>query len=1282
MAPFSTSPSQSVWTPMQHEVDLNGYYPSSSGGEIGDQSTESKASRQRRGSSPGKRALNWFRSRSASPASVNNNLEDGPSSPSSFVVRKVTKQPGGVSHITDVHGSPVDEHIHQPGYPYQQVKSRPLSLGVPPGGPGGGTGYGTAKSTNDGRPEPERQEQPYERGRSRSKSPNRPPSPGAINAGAFRVGRIAPGPLSYRQAAEQHEEMLAKKQHNEGRKLSDSSSLRDGTAKPPSGPRISPFPTGLGQYSTSPQQTSPLAGSVAQPAVSNVSAQANELPSRFSMPVHIPHGSGLPPVIPLEGIPSPVKIPYSPNRIGASPFGSASPAGSPGFYGGTSHEDRTSSQPGSPHFASKWFKGLFGKSPRLEDRDDGIYSNEGSWIRQGISANDTLPNHAMTQQNPNAWSDGIPLAGNGPVRRDQRDSPRDSVEAEAMARKKHSMMMAAKIEDEHRNKLINGEHPSQQDKQRSFDVSNSAQKQWLPSQVIGDALLSQEPEQWDPPQSKSPPGRKPAPRFTVQDLAAMSEKEREQVATVVDPEDRLSKLEGKLTPAQQIIAETRSKMSTRDENVAKEQLSESAKQPINTLVQRGFDTNRRSSNGADRPPTLPTKSPHGSEIKQSDAEVIKEEPKETKFVPIVPRQAAPRTLSNAGPSGLTAGSGPMPKDMPMSHALQEMMVRFYRFERYAVPLMRSLEGRLIDIERDNQMSLNGDGMSANSARDREMDKWVGQMTKLMRHEVGQLQAATHELRGSRELLAAVAKNQGIGTTSSGFLPSQPPTQTKGTSKANESGEPVKLNSEASQNVASDVRRGTNASSSSFKSVVRKTEDLKGAAAASTTENSSPNGRKRYTHALGRPMQDGKISPLVSPRKEIDQPMLETPSSPSPSDISAASRRAVSIDERLKALMVDKSRSPSLNTQDANSSLKSAMSLHGTANQSGSREESISDDTSFEKVSLPKRNANAKIGDDYQLVTAREGSEASATSASGQSSDDVLIKTMDEEDEDDISTVPELSTKRSKHLQTPSSFSSQTDTTIKPSKAQEQSVKRQSSLIVNSRAISTPTSPGRLPLSPNLTGNSLRLATPTRQGSTSPISMVPNESTSNIKTATHASNGLRARAQSYLQNAEQPSSNSGSGLNSANISASNSSSWNRMSSNSSSPQPPSSPSKVSPLKFSSSSNVLRDRDLNGSGDQSSKVQFPSSSSEEVVTVRPLNFKKSAHSIKSNGGQRSDRADSSEEKSAGPLTPGNFDTIKGNNTIKSSFSTAANSAVSTPSRPSIKDRVAFFDSAQKA
>jgi len=118
--------SGSPWAMQQHGVDYNGYVPSSNG--VGDNSFDSSQSRNRRGSSPGKRALNWFsRSRSASPQQME------PPSPTSFVVRNVTKQPGGVSH-------------GQGSQDYHQVKSQPLttSLGVPPGGPGGGVGYGTS----------------------------------------------------------------------------------------------------------------------------------------------------------------------------------------------------------------------------------------------------------------------------------------------------------------------------------------------------------------------------------------------------------------------------------------------------------------------------------------------------------------------------------------------------------------------------------------------------------------------------------------------------------------------------------------------------------------------------------------------------------------------------------------------------------------------------------------------------------------------------------------------------------------------------------------------------------------------------------------------------------------------------------------------------------------------------------------------------------------------------------------------------------------------------------
>ncbi len=133
------------------------------------------------------------------------------------------------------------------------------------------------------------------------------------------------------------------------------------------------------------------------------------------------------------------------------------------------------------------------------------------------------------------------------------------------------------------------------------------------------------------------------------------------------------------------------------------------------------------------------------------------------------RGVAPLQTTNPnGSSGqrssiLSPGTGPMPSDLPLRDALQEMMARFYRFERYSVPLIRSLETRLLDIERDamlanNPQSRSGARASVVSNHSAEMDHWVSQMTSLMKHEVGQLKCATRELKESRELVATVARH--------------------------------------------------------------------------------------------------------------------------------------------------------------------------------------------------------------------------------------------------------------------------------------------------------------------------------------------------------------------------------------------------------------------------------------------------------------------------------------------------------------------------------------------
>ncbi|UZJ51541.1 hypothetical protein CBS101457_000861 [Exobasidium rhododendri] len=1083
--------SGSPWALQQHSIDYNGYMQSPNG--VGDNSFDSTQSRQRRGSSPGKRALNWLtKSRSASPNPVE------PPSPTSFVVRNVTKQPGGVSHG------------QQAGQDYHQMKSLPLafSLGVPPGGPGGGVGYGTATSSNDGRPE--------QHGRGRSPSPTRPPSPGAIKAGAFRAGRISPGPLSRSQAysngqgdRSDHSRDRGQQQHiqQQQQQQSSSSPVRAPMQiSAPSGPRRSP--NGQYQEGSSLHQSSPLAGSILEPSLTTVDVNASQHPSRISVPVHLPPGMRPPPIIPLEGLPSPINIPSSPAHAGVSPLGSVSP-------GGHGMRDQQGKSPSSPNVASRWMKGLFGKSPKLGEGEDGIYSeagNESQWMRQGISPN-TANAPYSSKRHENTWSDGSPLAAGSRIK--------DEVEAEE--RKRHSMQMAARIEDQHRNSVMKNQ------------LTHSNNQAWIPKQAIEDVST-----EWDPPQSKSPPGRKPAPTYTALDLQQMSQKEREEVAEQVDPNDHLSGLEGRLTPAQQIIAETRSKQVARQRS-----------QGIDTQVQRGFETEvqRRPRSSDTRGPPLPSKSPQTFMRKREEGkEGVGEGEDDLVEMPIrrrssrrSPVKAAPATQAPPAMSksdaprptapGLTAGNGPMPKEMSISAALQEMMVRFYRFERYAVPLMRSMEARLVDVERDNQMALHGDAMSANSTRDREMDKWVGQMTGLMKHEVGQLQAATREIRQGRELLAKLSTLQKESTSE--VLPSQketPPPEQVGPAKEAVGGGGIDSSTTAPADVVGkqssrragekedqvgELRgtkverdRASNFSSSSFKSAIPVKTALdanrpnegpsqrqQGQAASGGAKTSS-NGRPKYTSILGRPRLDGKASPAVqSPTKDsVDFPSSDS-SAPSPSpSIKSNNRRGQSVDDRLKALMGDsKSRSGSLASGSTHGSERSASLLGRRGEEEEEEEES--DNTSFEKI------LSQPIGGDYQVVMARGASKASARTASGggdENDDSSLLEVNEQQKREDLMTKKRTSINR--HLQEPSSHTSKTESTIQKLSLPQEQVREKSSRRSQSGSRSYPASPN-----------------PSQQRqSTSPAAL---STAKMVSTAPFASNGLRARAQSYLLSAD-------------------------------------------------------------------------------------------------------------------------------------------------------------------
>ena len=1183
------------FAPPQHEVD----YQPFAGNAVDKQRSVSPASAS-------KKFWPFNRSRSSSPSVANgqasphsnagsasrsrktsaNSFGRGSSpQPQGFVVRNVTRQPGGVSvpssPVDDVTPSAyrrsIDQQGGQPsprrmtledsdddqqdphsGLQYRRSKSRPVgfanhTLGVPPGGPGGGVGYGTAKSSNDGRPEPyhspshpassiSRPSSPggnsitaggFQRGiKERGRSPRKSPSQHSQGHGsthsressASRSGKvikpmITPGPKSLAQQQGGAEQWQAPhgaqpQQPDMSRRTSFQSNRPHGLAGPrdfPGAPR-SPHdqpPTSPLDMAHSPRQSSPLALSHSPAAghttsaVSPVQAQSHSAhlhgpPSSMSFP----SSSGLqapddreaadqsrgrkfsfgipgrnrkdskaeaqtqqvPVPAPLQGLPSPVDIPYgrSPGQYGnsrsrsrdpgadtdysyengASPFGSVSPAGSVGFSNTMASRGQTAdgapASPGGSGLAGKWFKGIFGRSPRPDETDQN-WQGATMYPNANADGDRTRENSPMPLSAASADPERQALAPRQPPNHGRRSMTlpklpsEDDVEATLM--KRESMRQARKIVDAERRQAMAPITPQK----NGFDPDQD--REFLPKQAVDDSGLDAALA-FEKQRRKSPPGRKPVPKF----------------APSASEEDGLSKLEGRLTPAQRIIQETRSMHLAREKLEAQHgsprtnppttpTAAGSNASKIQPQVQRGFTAPPAAGPSTTATPIQPP--PQQQQSQQRNA---------TSPNPSTPAQGRP--APNAG-GALSPGSGPMPLDMSLPRALQEMMVRFYRFERYSVPLIRSLETRLLDIEKDAMMAHNpqsgANTIAESAAQQQEMDRWVGQMTRLMKHEVGQLKAATKEIRDGRELVAAVAKNLGSGasipgSSSMSTMPSlssvttpqatpgpvdakrQEPNLTPGSDSNPSSikaevganavspvppsikaaGSDDKGNNAARQrNSTSDssAARQTNISSSTFRSAVPRREPTNastashslvlpagsrpaldkdegkfnsptksrfgvqgtstGASSVSERERStSPNGRPRYTSALGQPMQNGRISPglVASPTNEQDDPLAASASpsrwaedqrrygreqlaSPALSDrasihsstsTAARSRRDMSVEDRLRALV------------DGRSTRSRASSFAG----------SVTDEPSEETESR-------KVGDDYQMVNTED-----------------------------------------------------------------------------------------------------------------------------------------------------------------------------------------------------------------------------------------------------------------------------------------------------------------------
>jgi hypothetical protein len=200
--------------------------------------------------------------------------------------------------------------------------------------------------------------------------------------------------------------------------------------------------------------------------------------------------------------------------------------------------------------------------------------------------------------------------------------------------------------------------------------------------------------------------------------------------------------------------------------------------------------------------------------------------------------------------GISPGNGPLPSQIGLLEGLEEMAVRFYRFERYAVPLLRSLEGRVGDIEKDAMMTSNA---SSSAARPGEaaMDRWVGEMTRLMKHEIGQLKAAGKELKEARQVLGSLLeleKDKAQASAATGIQQAHVPAPT------------------ASSRATSPTKRNVQEGTGGMNTLSPPKKEAEGLAQERGRSTSPSGGRPKYTSALGRPLVDGRVSASASPER--------------------------------------------------------------------------------------------------------------------------------------------------------------------------------------------------------------------------------------------------------------------------------------------------------------------------------------------------------------------------------------------------------------------------------
>lgn len=98
---------------------------------------------------------------------------------------------------------------------------------------------------------------------------------------------------------------------------------------------------------------------------------------------------------------------------------------------------------------------------------------------------------------------------------------------------------------------------------------------------------------------------------------------------------------------------------------------------------------------------------------------------------------------------LDAGTGAEPKDLPLSIAMQEIMVRFYSYERFSIPVLRELDNRLVGLEH---------WVLTQNTADKWTEESVARMTSDMRREMRTLMHGLKEVHDARITVQNIAQS--------------------------------------------------------------------------------------------------------------------------------------------------------------------------------------------------------------------------------------------------------------------------------------------------------------------------------------------------------------------------------------------------------------------------------------------------------------------------------------------------------------------------------------------